>query len=807
MEVRAGSLSFPRARDIGPRIERATFNFTRPVRQAVAALSGTGFGFSPRDDHHLGVVNVRLGTSIDDDVVTVEGTFGVRDWSDEWDDDYEGTIQFILLADLETGFIPSNLSITGVEYNQATQFFRSQLDPATARPDNSISLIAGKNTVLRVFVDTQTDPSRPTIARIVGLLEIRLPGSATWNPLVRLNGPISPLRDSAIRRRNSNDTLNFLLPGAFSSGNVDYRVRVFDPDHQAQPGYISARVQGTLQFTRVAPLRVRGVGVHYTGQGLDIPAPDIAALRSTLSFVQKNYPVGQVFISGFDVIDYDGDFTDMSGDGCGSGWGGLLDRLREMQGDSDDIYYGLIPAAVPRGSGGCGGGDGRVAAGPVGRGPTAAQEIAHAFGRDHAPCPPAGQPDSPDNIDTNYPTYDALPSGSIGEFGIDDSGTVQDSASTSDFMSYCSPWWVSPYTYEALRQNFPSIPASSAHESQQREEHIELPSAPSQYLFLNFRIYRGGKVEMSPSFHYLALPSLKTGRWTPYAIELRDCHNKVLHAQRVWLSDPHNDLDSASISFFKPIPFHEDTARVVFTCGTAGMCEQKELLSVDVPRDAPEVRIVSPCGGEQLAGSISVTWEADFHHQPLTFLLQYSNDAGQTWRTIAPRLRVKEYNVNLDQLPGGEQCQFQVLATEGIRTGVAVSHPFSVAQKGRATVIVAPTPQTVLTRGQAVHLIGESYSADAGSAHPSQLQWTSDIDGPLGVGQELHITSLRPGQHTISLRAPDGYGGESVVSIQIEVETPAPHGHTSLSHPHHTSKDHISGQVPYQPEGGSHDGD
>ena len=52
-------------------------------------------------------------------MVHVTGTFGVRDWSGDVDDDYEGNIQFVLLAELEAGALPSNLSITGVEHNQA----------------------------------------------------------------------------------------------------------------------------------------------------------------------------------------------------------------------------------------------------------------------------------------------------------------------------------------------------------------------------------------------------------------------------------------------------------------------------------------------------------------------------------------------------------------------------------------------------------------------------------------------------------------------------------------------------------------
>ncbi|MES4787665.1 MAG: hypothetical protein C4294_19755 [Nitrospiraceae bacterium] len=99
MIVCTGSLGFPRARGIELRTEQQSFNFTRSVRQAVAILTGTNFGFSPRDDHHIGKIVVRLSTSIDDDVVTVVGTFGVRDWSGDVDDDYEGTVFFAVIAE------------------------------------------------------------------------------------------------------------------------------------------------------------------------------------------------------------------------------------------------------------------------------------------------------------------------------------------------------------------------------------------------------------------------------------------------------------------------------------------------------------------------------------------------------------------------------------------------------------------------------------------------------------------------------------------------------------------------------------
>lgn len=92
IELRAGSINFSKMRGNGPGRKEKFFNFTRPVRQAVAILAGTSFGFSEYDDHHLGRVDVKVDATVSGNTVTVTATFGVRDWSGSWDDKYEGTI-------------------------------------------------------------------------------------------------------------------------------------------------------------------------------------------------------------------------------------------------------------------------------------------------------------------------------------------------------------------------------------------------------------------------------------------------------------------------------------------------------------------------------------------------------------------------------------------------------------------------------------------------------------------------------------------------------------------------------------------
>lgn len=100
LEIRTDSISFGRAQGPGPRTDSKDIIFNRNVAQAVAVITGTDFGFSPTDDRHLGSVNIKVDSAISGSAVVVTATLGVRDWSDNWDDDYEGTVYFAVIAEL-----------------------------------------------------------------------------------------------------------------------------------------------------------------------------------------------------------------------------------------------------------------------------------------------------------------------------------------------------------------------------------------------------------------------------------------------------------------------------------------------------------------------------------------------------------------------------------------------------------------------------------------------------------------------------------------------------------------------------------
>jgi len=173
MDIRTGSIDFSATlRGSGPRVSSQTIVFPRQILSGIAGISGYAVGYSG-DDHHVGMIDIQLETIINANTLTVNAKLGLRDWSGDWDDNYNGSIDFTVLADLESATAEpprGDLSITGMEMNQAVQFFRSgtYLDLSNQQPDNAIWMVARKNTGIRVYSDYDADAGLPPISRLTG---------------------------------------------------------------------------------------------------------------------------------------------------------------------------------------------------------------------------------------------------------------------------------------------------------------------------------------------------------------------------------------------------------------------------------------------------------------------------------------------------------------------------------------------------------------------------------------------------------------------------------------------------------------
>jgi len=100
MQIVPGTITFGPTSGSGPQVSSTTVTFPSAVTQATAILTGFTAEFSGGDDHHLGRLDVRVSAGPPNGAdVVVTATFGLRDWSGNWDDKYDGQIFFTVVGD------------------------------------------------------------------------------------------------------------------------------------------------------------------------------------------------------------------------------------------------------------------------------------------------------------------------------------------------------------------------------------------------------------------------------------------------------------------------------------------------------------------------------------------------------------------------------------------------------------------------------------------------------------------------------------------------------------------------------------
>jgi hypothetical protein len=797
MQIRETTLSFPVLRGLGPVSASRTFVFPRRVDKAVAGVRGYQIGFAG-DDHHVGMLQVTLETEIDQNAVTVTGKLGCRDWSGAWDDDYGGSIQVSLLADLAPISEPpprGDLSIVDLEINQATQFFRSaeHLDTANVRPDNSIPLVAGKSTGLRVYVDYDSSSGLPPIGNLSGQLTVSSGGAtATFGPLA----PIQPRRATEINRASVGHTLNFLIPGAWCDGVIDVSVRVFDAGAPAQA---SGTRQRTLHFVRVNPLRVYAVGVNYTGMSLNLPAPTETTFATTFDYTRRVWPTGQILLSGYTTIEFAGNLSGVASDGCGTGFNDLLDELQDLKGDTDDLVYGLLPSGTPlTGVAGCGGNG--AGSGVTGDGVTAAHEAGHAVGRRHAPCDDSARCDSPLNTDDSFPAYGAFVSDSIGEFGFDpENNRVFNPSMSSDFMGYSGNDWISPYTYVALMaggdpspsggaatrtrtvgaggrdglEPAGSKPVDAAGNAQIGRSRAEWVKRREQVLFLRVRA-DGADVTVRPSFTFDAFPRPR-GSLSDYEVHVIGRKGELLACTTLRQDCVPCDAECGPLNLHAEVVLRDEP-------GKLEVRRSGEVLAT-VDFEAPvELRCEAERTPERL---LHLRWEGTGSDATIWYLVQWQDRDG-AWRGITPRTTKTELIVpDRFAWAGKDRVRIRILAVELLTTSVSEFVFKGKGSEPAVTVTVYAVPGAVVAHASDV--LGRQVPAE-------DLAWYDDLGGEVGKGDRLPIRAAGRGL----LRAvPFGLGvtpAEGFAAIGDTVLPGAPRTKRESGHPHdHPRQGHERG--------------
>jgi hypothetical protein len=286
---------------------------------------------------------------------------------------------------------------------------------------------------------------------------------------------------------------------------------------------------------------------------------------------------------------------------------------------------------------------------------------------------------------------------------------------------------------------------------------------PREFLFLKFQMHRDGTVQVRPSFVRTGLPPPPSGDLTPVTCELIGQDGEVLEFQQCHLRDPYQDLDGPHLDFHVAIPWSAEARNVVFRR------DGEVVETIEVEQAVPTVEVATP---SVTARAGTVEWTAQHPERELDYLMEFSNDDGQTWRTVARCRGETTCNVDPRTLPGGDRCRFRVLASSGIRTAAAETVPFALPVKPRRAHILAPETGTEVAAGEQVFLLGGGFSADYGLSDPDEVVWTSSIDGVLGYGYELVAPSLSTGPHVVTMSAPDGAGGVASSEVTILIGAP-----------------------------------
>ena len=260
----------------------------------------------------------------------------------------------------------------------------------------------------------------------------------------------------------------------------------------------------------------------------------------------------------------------------------------------------------------------------------------------------------------------------------------------------------------------------------------------------------------------------------PYAIVLRGAGGGELARYPFTAAEmdggptllPSDQRDVKLLSISEFVPYVAGATRVDIE-GPDGV-----LKTVTAGAAPPTVTLLNPNGGEMLtADPVTVAWSAaDADGDPLTFAVQYTADDGATWQVAAQDITETTALIPRANLTAGAAGRFRVWASDGMHTASDASDgTFVVPNLPPAVTIWQPANGAMFVAAQTIGLAADAYDADEGDLDDAQVQWFSNLDGPLGSGAELPVAGLSLGVHTITVTATDGQGASASASVQVTV--------------------------------------
>lgn len=160
----------------------------------------------------------------------------------------------------------------------------------------------------------------------------------------------------------------------------------------------------------------------------------------------------------------------------------------------------------------------------------------------------------------------------------------------------------------------------------------------------------------------------------PYAFEYQAADGGVLYQQSFDMSFNFLETTISESSFVFTLPYVPGTARIVIKHNNIPQAQK------EISTNAPIVTLLSPNGGEQISGQVTISWSgSDADSDMLSYSIAFSRDNGGSWEPIAGDLLTTNYTWDVSKLPPGTQYLIKVVVTDGINTGQDTSDiPFTI---------------------------------------------------------------------------------------------------------------------------------
>ncbi len=220
-----------------------------------------------------------------------------------------------------------------------------------------------------------------------------------------------------------------------------------------------------------------------------------------------------------------------------------------------------------------------------------------------------------------------------------------------------------------------------------------------------------------------------------YWLEFRTEDGKTLERSPVhvrWFAS-----DQQIATFSRRLPYHRSTRHVVL------LRSEKEIGILDVPRSLPSFDLAHPLHGHQIdtEGLLHLRWQpsSGAKKHPHTYFVRFTSDGKRFYR-VSFNLTADRFDLDLRDMPGGDVCFAQVLATNGYQTAMVSTPTFRLPRKP-TRLLLGPLDGPML--------FAQGFSLEDGPILGERIHWA--VDGNTAgyggtfdarVGGERHIVTV-----------------------------------------------------------------